>query len=218
MGLFKTLGTKPWLETDVPDGGYGGGGASRAPTARIGLIGFMGVVTAMFSLFTVAYRMRMGMSSDWLALQEPTILWVNTGLLVLASGALQWAWMCARDGKMAAAKNTLTLAGIMTFGFLIGQFLAWQEMVANGFFAQTNPSYAFFYLLTGLHGLHIAGGLVAWARATLRLFAPRAQTMVSPVDEDQRRGAIQLSLELCALYWHFLLAVWVLLFALMLSN
>lgn len=210
MGFFKTLATKPWLKTETADGGYDGEGAAEFPTQRVGLIGFMGVATVLFSLFSIAYRMRMNMSTDWVALGEPKILWMNTGLLILASIALQWAWMTSRKGALDQAKRTMIIAGILTAGFLVGQYLAWSEMSANGFFARTNPSYAFFYLLTGLHGLHILGGLVAWIRATERLFAP--------ADTPLHETRIKLGIELCAIYWHFLLAVWVLIFALMLST
>lgn len=210
MGLIKTLKTKPWLETKTPDGGYGGDGASPFPTQRIGLIGFMGVATVLFTLFSIAYKMRMSMSSDWIALSEPAVLWLNTGLLILASITLQLAWNTSHKGDLEKAKRTMMIAGIMTAGFLVGQYLAWSEMAANGFFARTNPSYAFFYLLTALHGLHIIGGLVAWIRATERLF--------TPVDTELQKTRAKLGIELCAIYWHFLLAVWILIFSLMLST
>jgi cytochrome c oxidase subunit 3 len=70
----------------------------------------------------------------------------------------------------------------------------------------TNPSNAFFYLLTGIHGLHILGGMYVWARATVRTFS------------DRDMGAVKHSVELCTIYWHFLLLVWLVLFGLMLST
>lgn len=210
MGLISTLKTKPWLKTETADGGYGGEGASPFPTQRIGLIGFMGVASVLFTLFSIAYRMRMGMSNDWIALAEPKVLWLNTALLILASITLQWTWIASRKGQLEHAKRTMVIAGILTGGFLVGQYLAWAEMVASGFFARTNPSYAFFYLLTALHGLHIIGGLVAWVGATQRLFAP--------LETKPQTARAQLGIELCTIYWHFLLAVWVLIFGLMLST
>ena len=79
-------------------------------------------------------------------------------------------------------------------------------MIALGYFASSNPANAFFYLITGLHGLHLLGGLVAWGRTMSRL---------GRGDEIARLGA---SAELCAIYWHFLLAVWLVLFGLMLFT
>lgn len=210
MGFFKTLKTKPWLSTEMPHGGYEGDGASPFPTQRIGLIGFMGVASVVFILFSIAYRMRMTMGNDWIVLTEPKILWMNSGLLVFASIALQVSWMASRKDDFDRTRVTMVIAGILTAGFLIGQYLAWAELAAQGYFAPTNPSYAFFYLLTALHGLHILGGMVAWVRATQRLFAPQ--------EAEANRTATKLGIELCAIYWHFLLAVWVLVFSLMLST
>ncbi len=74
----------------------------------------------------------------------------------------------------------------------------------EGFGAATNPASSFFYLITAVHGLHLAGGLVALARAALR---------------SARGGAaLRLSIELCATYWHFLLIAWLVLFALLLHG
>ena len=94
-------------------------------------------------------------------------------------------------------------AGATVFAFLIGQLLAWQQLNAGGYYLASNPASTFFYLLTAVHGLHLLGGLVALGRAAIRV----------------RRGVdpnrLRLSLELCAMYWHFLLLVWLVLFALL---
>ena len=80
---------------------------------------------------------------------------------------------------------------------------AWQELSASGAFLAANPANSFFYLLTGMHGLHIVGGLVALARTIARAWT-------GPVTEH-----LQLLTELCAAYWHFLLFVWLCLFVLL---
>ena len=84
-----------------------------------------------------------------------------------------------------------------------GQLLLWNEFIRAGYFAASNPANAFFYLITALHGLHIAGGLFFWVRAVLQLRAGKD---------------IQLPVELCAVYWHFLLLVWALMMALLIST
>jgi cytochrome c oxidase subunit 3 len=88
----------------------------------------------------------------------------------------------------------------------VGQLLVWRQLGSLGYFVDTNPSNSFFYLITALHGLHLLGGLVAWFRASLRLW----------------RGAevakIRMSVDLCAVYWHFLLLVWLVMFGLLLVT
>ena len=83
--------------------------------------------------------------------------------------------------------------------FLAGQLLLWQQYQAAGYYLAANPANAFFYLLTGVHGLHLIGGEIASTRAVGQL----------GVRGDEQRAAR--NIQLCAIYWHFLLLVWVLL-------
>ena len=101
----------------------------------------------------------------------------------------------------------MMITGLLTSAFVIGQFVAWQQLQANGQFVNTNPANAFFYLLTGVHALHIVGGMYVWARATIKI-----------VRGSDDGAGIRRSIELCTIYWHFLLLVWLILFGLMLST
>lgn len=177
----------------------------RLAKPKLGLVIFITVITGLFSLLISAYSMRMGYG-DWARLPEPPILWLNTGVIILSSVAFQWAQISARRDNMKNAKFGLILAGIFAIAFLAGQLLAWRQMEALGYFAASNPANAFFYLITALHGLHLAGGLVAWAKTGRKL----------------RRGTaaddIRMSLDMCTVYWHFLLLVWLALFGLLLAT
>ncbi len=143
---------------------------------------------------------------DWVPMTEPFVLWINTGVLVLASISFQWTRNHAVSGNAAGVKPGLLLAGVLTMAFLAGQWLAWQELISSGQYMTVNPSNSFFFLLTGIHGLHILGGMYVWARATVRAFGGRDM------------AAVKHSVELCTIYWHFLLLVWLVLFGLMLST
>jgi len=125
---------------------------------------------------------------------------------MLASAAFQWTRNNAVHGDASKLKPGLTAGGILTAGFLAGQYIAWQQLNAAGQFAASNPANAFFYLLTGIHGLHILGGMYVWARATVRVLGGSAS------------DAVRQSVELCTIYWHFLLLVWLVLFGFMLST
>lgn len=188
--------------------GRGPGGAGRAPTttrgrrpppeaaAGIGLWVFIGVASTLFALFGAAYVMRMD-GSDWSPIALPWQLGLSTALLVVASAALQRAANAARAGRPLRA--ALIAGAIATLGFLGSQGWAWQALLAAQVTLSGNPAASFFYLLTALHGLHVAGGLVAggWA----------ARSAWHAGTDAPRR------LALCARYWHFLLAVWGLLYA-----
>ncbi|MBT5031638.1 MAG: cytochrome-c oxidase [Proteobacteria bacterium] len=201
----QTINIKPWVMDDGVLVGDVDAGVLSEPKAKTGLWVFLAVVTSMFCLFISAYAMRMKLG-DWTPLPEPDLLWVNTGLLVLSSIALQWARNAAKQDRIDSLKVGLNVAGVLTIGFIVGQLFAWRQLVDDGYFLNSNPANAFFYLFTALHGLHILGGLVAWIRAVSRLW------------RGSDAAQVRLSVELCAVYWHFLLIVWLILFGLMLST
>ena len=201
----QTINIKPWVMDDGVLVGDVDAGVLSEPKAKTGLWVFLAVVTSMFCLFISAYAMRMKLG-DWTPLPEPDLLWVNTGLLVLSSIALQWARNAAKQDRIDSLKVGLNVAGVLTIGFIVGQLFAWRQLVDDGYFLNANPANAFFYLFTALHGLHILGGLVAWIRAVSRLW------------RGSDAAQVRLSVELCAVYWHFLLIVWLILFGLMLST
>jgi cytochrome c oxidase subunit 3 len=85
------------------------------------------------------------------------------------------------------------------------QLLVWRQLVEAGYFAASNPANAFFYLLTGIHGLHVAGGFVALGRTFTKLW------------HGVGIERLRLSVWLCTVYWHFLLVVWLAIFALLMG-
>ena len=201
----QRLTSKPWLETgsvQLPDHHGADRQQPPVPAVKIGLFVFLGVVGALFSLAVSAYFMRMA-SADWWATPVPRLLWVNTAALALSSLALQWARREAGHGRMESLRPVLAAAFALAVLFLVGQVQAWRELTAAGYVLADNPANSFFYMLTGLHGLHILGGLAVLALTTVRAFA-----------SDIRPDRLRLSVDLSAIYSHFMLAVWLLLFAL----
>jgi cytochrome c oxidase subunit 3 len=195
------LAAKPWLEEGVGVD-FREESTSIAPPAKIGLGVFLAVVGSLFALFISAYSMRMTMV-DWRALPVPRLLWFNTGVLVLSSVALHWAYLAARRNDIDGVIVGLCAGGASAVIFLVGQLLAWRQLSAAGYFVASNPANSFFYLITAAHGLHLMGGLVALGRTTAKVW--RGVEMVQ----------VRLSVELCAIYWHFLLLVWLVLLGLL---
>jgi len=202
--LRQSLHTQPW-EADDPLENRPGRGVIMVEPAKIALLSFIAVVTSLFALFLSAYLMRMKLA-DWSPLTEPKLLWVNTGLLVLASVAFQLTRRAATSDQLLTVKTGLIAGGVCTTLFLLGQLVAWQQLNAGGYFMAGNPANAFFYLLTALHGMHLLGGMWVWGRTTARVLT----------GADAR--SVRLSVELCTVYWHYLLLVWIVLFALLLST
>jgi cytochrome c oxidase subunit III len=204
MSLYRTLTEMPWNEHRNEAGALAAhpGSMQASAPARTALWFFLGIVGVLFALFITAYFVRMELA-DWRPMPESPLLWFNTLLLFLSSIALQWTRSAVKWHQAGRVKLGLLLGGVLTLGFVVGQVVVWRHMNANGYLIHNNPANSFFYVLTGLHALHILGGLWVWIRAGFRVFSGAAVE------------AVRLSVELCAVYWHFLLLVWLVLFALL---
>ena len=201
--LRQTLNTQPWVPRAADNAVSGT--SIDTPTRTFGLVSFLAVATSLFALFISAYAMRMHMG-DWRPVNEPQLLWVNSGFLVAASIAYEWTRRAARAGASGRLKPGLVVAGLFTFLFLGGQLIAWLQLHASGHYMTSNPASAFFYVLTAVHGLHLLGGLWVWARSLVRVFSGAGA------------DSVRLSIDLCTVYWHYLLLVWAVLFGLLLTT
>jgi len=90
--------------------------------------------------------------------------------------------------------------------FIAGQLWAWEVLHGSVYFHLSNPALGFFYLMTGIHAVHLIGGLYVWARVTAKVF------------KNAPPESVSLSIELCTTYWHYLLLVWLVLFGLLLLT
>jgi cytochrome c oxidase subunit 3 len=201
--LRQTLNTQPWV-SEAADNAVNGSSMDTS-TKAVALMTFLAVATSVFGLFISAYTIRME-EPDWRPLAEPTLLWTNTVMLILASIVYHWTRNAAVKENMDRVKPGLTVAGAFTILFLLGQIVAWRQLNAAGYYVDLNPANAFFYLLTAVHGIHMLGGLWVWAKSTINVW--------TGADSD----SVRLSIELCTVYWHFLLLVWIVLFGMLLST
>jgi cytochrome c oxidase subunit 3 len=213
-------------------GGRGGDGSpdygARLRRARLGLAVASISITMLFVGLTSAYIFRQGLPTfdertgayvrDWISLNLPlTILLVNTLLLVLSSITAELARR--RMARRAALAPVASIPGVslgperdfpwlgitivLGFGFLVGQWMAWQELHDRGFYLPTNPSSSFFYLLTAAHAIHLSGGLLAM------LYAGATSLLRQPIE------ARRIVVDITAWYWHFMALLWAYIFALL---
>ena len=205
--LKQTFNAAPWEMEAVGDTAHHGPlGGTGDKSKLIALLTLLAVVSSFFALILSAYALRMEFG-DWVPLTEPQLLWANTVMLIVASGVFQWTRNAAVNGQQSRLRPGLLITGVLTLGFVLGQYVAWQQLQSSGQFITSNPSNAFFYFLTGAHAVHILGGLYVWARATAKVVLGTGEAV-----------AIRRSIELCTIYWHFLLIVWLVLFGLLLST
>lgn len=207
MSFLTALTEKPW-ESQIPQSQQR---LSLQQTRRSGLRLLLVVISMLFFLFLVAFLMR-SQYPDWQPLAEEvghplfdkSILWINSTYLLLASICIQWARMTSAERHPVIVKVSLSLGGLFAMAFVAGQLLFWQQLYTQGHEVDNNPALSFFYLFTGLHAAHVGIGIVVWLAALVVTF------------KDLQKG--KYVVELSAIYWHFLLGLWVVLFALLVSK
>jgi cytochrome c oxidase subunit 3 len=215
MNIFQKLTEKPWLANNLSSD-------NSLPTllmevqshqrwpAKTALYFFLAVVTVIFLLFTITFLSR-SQSSDfqalagepWLPFTQANVLWLNTGLLLFASVTLQFSQYFSARQKTHQFLIAIVFSYLFSAAFLSGQYSVWQQLSNNGYYISGNPANSFFYLLTGIHSLHLLGGVIALLRVMLHF---RKNVNLSLLSKN---------IQLCATYWHYLFIVWLFLFALL---
>lgn len=204
MSIVKQVTNKPWERKGII-GPLRPTGAFPVEAEKVALGFFLIVVGVVFSLFTVSYFIRMELP-DWTPLAEPMQLWFNTGLLVISSALFQWTRNILKRGETRHLRTALLGGGFFAIAFIAAQLMVWNGLQAQGLTLTSNPANAFFYVLTAVHGAHMLGGLWVWSKTCIRLF--------SGAEPKQ----IKLSVELCTIYWHALLVVWLAVFGILANT
>ena len=192
---------------------------------RIGIVAGIISIGMLFIGLTTAYVIRQGMGRwdpvqhvwipDWHPLSLPyRLLLVNTSVLVLSSITLE----LARRGLLHKAEFSslgilpprfqtelpwLGLTVLLGFGFLAGQIMVWNFFRRQGVYLASNPSGSFFYLLTGLHALHLLGGLIALVWTLIGSWM------------HMKVASQRIAVDVTGWYWHFMALLWIYLFALL---
>jgi cytochrome c oxidase subunit 3 len=159
----------------------------------------MFAITMSFAAFTSALFIRQA-STDWTHIAAPPILFASTAVLLMSSLMME---LSRREvtahsssdintNRKASALAAATL--LLGIAFVGGQYLVWTKLAAQGLYLATNPNSSFFYLLTGVHALHVIGGIVALAYLLAHL------VLRSPVRRNLVNGVV--------IYWHFMTALW----------
>src|SRR5215470_19038702 len=204
----RRTGTLP-PQPPLPPGGRGGDDSadsgSSFPISK-GQLGVWILLTAIVMLFaglSSAYIVLRGVPT-WQNIELPWMLWPNTAVLLLSSVAIDISRRAVRRNDMQSMKRWLAVGGILGFAFLIGQLAAWRQLVHAGVYVPSTLQSGFFYILTGLHGLHLLGGVVALGV----VFGKALKNRLTALNYEP--------LKLCVLYWHVMDALWIYLFLLLL--
>lgn len=166
---------------------------------------FIVTVVMIFASMTSAYIVRQA-EGNWLEFELPSIFWYSSGLIVLSSVSLHWAYLSAKRDSLDQVKTALGITVVLGLAFLVGQWYSWVALVDRDVYFVGNPSGSFLYVFTGLHALHLISGvifLIIVLISSLRY-------------EVHSRKMAQM--EMCVTYWHFLGGLWLYLFLFLLLN
>jgi len=191
-----------------PAGGYGGDGDKRrqpgppSPRRYYTAIALAIVSILMFFMaLASAYIIRRA-SNDWVPVHLPAVLWLNTLALLASSGTMELARRRLATGDMKNFRALWRVTTGLGFLFLLGQIVAWRQLVLEGVYVSTNPACSFFYIFTAAHGLHLLGGIGALLYVLFRTF-------------EKTRLSHATAAEVTSYYWHFMDGLWVFLLALL---
>ena len=162
-------------------------------------------VVMVFGALTSAYIVRQA-EGNWAEFDLPLLFWINTVVILVSSVSLHWAYLAAKQDRLETVKVALIITTILGASFLVGQFMGWVDLVNQRIYWVGNPSGSFVYVLSGLHGLHIIGG-VAYLLIVLK---STFQYKVHSKSLNQ--------IEMCVTYWHFLGGLWLYLFVFLLLT
>jgi cytochrome c oxidase subunit 3 len=165
----------------------------------------LGIVSILmfFMALASAFLVRRGTSGDWIPVHLPAVLWLNTIALIASSFTLERARRSLSRLDVSGFRKLWALTTGLGALFLIGQFVAWRQLVAQGVFMASNPASSFFYIFTAAHGVHLLGGVGALVYVLVRKF------------DNNRSIALPTAAEVASYYWHFMDGLWVFLLALL---
>ena len=159
---------------------------TRAPREwdnyRVGMWLALAAISMMFMGLTSACVASQGLGPAWKEIQARPLVWIDTVILLLSSITMEYTRR--REGALKGVLATLSL-GLL---FVAGQIGVFHQLAQEGYYLNSGRQSSFYYVLTGLHGIHVLGGILALAWiAVLRRYT---------------------RIEVMALYWHFMGGLW----------
>lgn len=162
-------------------------------------------VVMIFASLTSAYVVKKA-EGDWLIFDFPKLFNVTSVVIVISSITMQMAYYFAKKNNLIGIRVNLAITGLLAIAFVIGQVLSWEELVAQDVYWVGNAAGSFIYIFTGLHGLHLIGGLIFLAIVLVNAFKYKVHS----------KSMVQI--EMCTTYWHFLGGLWLYLYLFLILN
>lgn len=166
---------------------------------------FIVTVVMLFAALTSAYVVKQS-SGVWLDFDLPFMFDITTGIVIVSSVFMHMAYLSAKRNEVSKIRIYLLLTVLTGISFLVGQLIAWQELVQEGVFFVGNPAGSFVYVLSGVHGFHLLSGVVFLLIVAVAAFKYKVHS------------TSLVRIEMCATYWHFLGGLWLYLYLFLTLN
>jgi cytochrome c oxidase subunit 3 len=179
--------------------------AAPAPlaTGRMGMKFLVLALSMLFGASIIGYLVIKSRAPAWPPPgmpRLPSALWLSTAIIVISSFTMHSAVRAARQDRQRTLRTAMGLTTLLGVLFLLSQTINWFSLAAASLTAATNLYGFTFYVLTGLHAAHVIGGVIPLIVVTVRSWGGRYSAAFHP------------GVEYCAIYWHFLAVVWVVMF------
>ena len=203
--LFGTLLEKPWEESQVLIDNKHAGKTFGLSNQMSAVIIIFGVSTAIFSLVFTAYLYSIPPEQDTTLILKNKLLWINTLVLIFVTYFFSKISRDLKNNITNKLKNNIITVGVLSYLFLILQIILWYQLMNEGHFVSTNNYFSSYYIFTGLHGLHLLGGLFFWGKIGSRILKLKEEDYVKETK----------NLQALSIYWLFLFIVWLVFFGIM---
>jgi len=181
------------------------GTSMRMHPQKFALWVFMVSVIMLFAAFTSAYVVKQS-DGVWLDFTMPPMFVYTSVLIVLSSATMHWAVIATKRNNIKMIRTALGVTFFLGLAFIIGQYLAWGELVDQGVYFVGNAAGSFLYVLTGVHGLHLVSAIIFLIIVLFSAFQYKVHSKS------------MVRIEMCATYWHFLGGLWLYLYLFLTLN
>ena len=203
--LFGTLSQKPWEEDQIAIDTKHEGRSFNLSNQMSAVIIIFGISTALFSLVFTGYLYSLPPEQDTTFILKKNLIWFNTLVLIFVTFYFNKIRSDLSKNITNKVKKNIIIVGGLSYLFLFLQILLWYQLMKDGYFVSTNTYFSSYYFFTGLHGIHLLGGLFFWGKVSSRIF--------SLAEKDYANE--QKNISALSLYWLFLFIVWIVFFTIM---
>ena len=166
----------------------------------------IGSMIMMFAGLTSAYIVK-GSLPGWSTVEVPTIFYISTAVLLLSSLTIQMANKAFKERSMQQYRRMVMATLVLGIAFIVMQIVGFKQMMESGVTMRGGSGAGqFLYIIFGLHGIHVLGGVIALIVMFARAFSSRSRNY-NPV-----------SIEIAGTYWHFVDLLWIYLFVFFLAT